>query len=298
MMDSRSSRLASLAALVLVLLWWSTALFTVDQTERAIVTRFGRPLDGVAEPGLHTKLPWPIDAVVRVDARLLVFDNEPVEMLTADKKNILLDSFICWRIADPLRFTQTVKTRPEAEARLVDIAASELGAAVGREPMESFISVTPGVVKLSAIAARVTRAVDAVARRSFGIEVLDLRLNGLFLPAQNRASVIDRMRAERARIATKYRSEGEEEALKIKAQTSVERDQILAAARADAESLRGTGEAQAMRLLSEAYAAAPDFYRFLRSLQAAEAIVDDKTTIFLPSDSPLLRALQGPDGRR
>jgi modulator of FtsH protease HflC len=298
MMDSRSSRLASLAALVLVLLWWSTALFTVDQTERAIVTRFGRPLDGVAEPGLHTKLPWPIDAVVRVDARLLVFDNEPVEMLTADKKNILLDSFICWRIADPLRFTQTVKTRPEAEARLVDIAASELGAAVGREPMESFISVTPGVVKLSAIAARVTRAVDAVARRSFGIEVLDLRLNGLFLPAQNRASVIDRMRAERARIATKYRSEGEEEALKIKAQTSVERDQILAAARADAESLRGTGEAQAMRLLSEAYADDPAFYRFLRSLQAAEAIVDDKTTIFLPSDSPLLRALQGPDGRR
>jgi len=133
-----------------------------------------------------------------------------------------------------------------------------------------------------------------VARHNFGIEVVDLRINGVFLPAQNRASVIDRMRAERARIATRYRSEGEEEALKIKGQTTVERDKILAEARAAAESIRGGGEAQAMRLFSEAYAEDPGFYRFLRSLQAYEAIIDDQTTIFLEASSPLLQALQGP----
>lgn len=284
-----------LVAVALGLAWLSTALFTVDQTEHAIVTRFGRPLDGIRGPGLHVKAPWPVDGVVRVDARLLVFDNEPIEMLTADKKNLLLDSFIAWRVADPLLFSQTVKTRLEAEARLLDIAAAELGAAVGGEPMDAFISTTPGRVQLAEIAARVGRAVGEVARRSFGIEVADLQINGVFLPAQNRASVIDRMRAERARIATRYRSEGEEEALKIKAETTVERDRLLAEARAEAEAIRGAGEAQALRLFAEAYAEDPGFFRFLRQLQAYEQIIDQQTTIFLEANSPLLRALQGPD---
>ena len=291
---TRTRFAAWLVAATVVAALLSTALFTVDETDRAIVTRFGRPLDGVAGPGLHAKLPWPIDSVVRLDARLLVFDNEPIEMLTADKKNVVLDTFICWRIADPLQFTQTVKTRPEAEARLLDIAAAEMGAAVGNAPMDAFISTAPGKVEIGALSERVGAAVDAVARRSFGIEVVDLRINGVSLPAQNRASVIDRMRAERARIATKYRSEGEEEALKIKGATTVERDKILAAARAEAEGIRGAGEAQAMRLFSEAYAEDPGFYRFLRSLQTYEAIIDDKTTLFLETNSPLLRALQGP----
>src|SRR6185369_2637995 len=138
-------------AVVLAIVVASTAVFTVDETERAIVTRFGRPLDGIAEPGLHLKLPWPVDSVIRLDARLLVFDNEPIEMLTADKKNVVLDTFICWRIADPLQFTQTVKTRPEAEARLLDIAAAEMGAAVGNAPMDLFISTAPGKVEIGAL---------------------------------------------------------------------------------------------------------------------------------------------------
>ena len=290
-----NARRLIVALALIALAWLSSALFTVDQSERAIVTRFGRPLAGVRDAGLHLKAPWPVDSVVRLDARVLVFDNEPVEMLTADKKNILLDSFICWRITDPLQFTQTVKTRLEAEARLLDIAASEMGAAVGSEPMDAFISTEAGQVKLGEIAARVGAAVDAVAQRSFGITVVDLQINGFFLPAQNRASVIDRMRAERARIATKYRSEGEEEALKIRAATTVERDTILAQAKADAEGVRGNGEAQALRLFAEAYAVDPGFFRFLRELQAYEAIIDPQTTIFLESDSPLLRALNGPD---
>lgn len=290
-----TSRRLLLGLAALVVWWLSTGLFTVDQSEHAIVTRFGRPLPGVREAGLHLKAPWPIDAVTRLDARVLVFDMEPIEMLTADKKNVLLDSFICWRIADPLQFTQTIKTRIEAEARLLDLAAAEMGAAVGNAPIDAFINTTPGQVQLGPIAARVAAGVDGLARRSFGIEVVDLQINGFFLPAQNRASVIDRMRAERARIATKYRSEGEEEALKIRAATAVERDTILAEAKAAAEGLRGEGEAQALRLFSAAYAEDPGFFRFLRELQAYEAIIDQQTTIFLATDSPLLQALNGPD---
>lgn len=270
----------------------ATAFYTVEETEVALVTRFGRPLPSVARPGLHIKLPWPVDAVVRLDTRLLVFDNEPTEMLTADKKNVLIDSFVAWRIADPLLFTQTVKTRVEAEARLLDLSSSEMGAAVGRESMESFLN-TAGPVKLQQIGTLVGTAVGALARRSFGIQVVDLRINGFNLPPQNRASVIDRMRAERARIATRYRSEGEEQALKIQAQAAAERERILAEARSEAEAVRGQGEAEALRLFAGAYAQDPELYRFLRTLESYEKILDEKTTIFLESDSQLLKALDG-----
>lgn len=267
--------------------------FVVQETEATLVTRFGRPLPGLAGPGLHWKLPWPVDAAVRLDRRLLVFDNEPTEMLTGDKKNVLVDSFLVWRIADPLRYVQTVKTRPEAEARLLDLAVSELGAAVGSEPMESFVNVDPARVGLRRVAETAGRAVHAVALPSFGIEVLDLEINGFSLPRQNRASVIERMQAERARIATAYRSEGEEQALKIQAQSAAERVRLLAEARGRSDAVRGDGEARALALLGGAYARDPELYRFLRGLESSEKILDENTTLFLESDSDLLTVLDG-----
>jgi membrane protease subunit HflC len=283
-------RIALIGALAGILVI-SSCCFTVAQAETAIVTRFGRPLAGVAGPGLHFKLPWPIDSVVRLDSRLLVFDNPPTEMLTADKKNVLIESFLCWRISNPLLFTQTARTRAEAEARLLDLLSSELGAAVGRAPMDSFINIDPRKVTLRALAARTARAVDRLASQSFGIQVVDLEISGFNLPAQNRNSVIERMRAERSRIATQYRSEGEERAMKIQALATTEREKILADARAEAEILRGHGEAEALRVFASAYAKDPEFYRFLRDLESYEKILDNNTTIFLQSDSKLLRAL-------
>lgn len=290
---SKPTRILLTLLLLALLSLLPTMLYTIGQTEIGVVTRFGRPLTGVSEPGLHFKLPWPIDDVVRVDRRLLIFDGEPTEMLTEDKKNVLVDSFLCWKVIDPLRFIQTVKTRPEAEARLLDIMISELGAAVGSQPMESFINTDPSQVRLSAIADEVGAAVDRQSHDSFGIEVVDFRINGFNLPPQNRASVIERMRAERSRIATAYRSDGEEEALKIEAQAAADRERILADARGEAESIRGAGEAEALRLMGAAYARDPQFYRFLRGLETAEKIVDENTTIFLESDSKLLESLNG-----
>ena len=286
-------KLLWLGAALVLLGYLATFFYTVDETQFAIVTRFGRPLPGVAHPGLHVKLPWPIDSVVTVDSRLLVFNNVSTEMLTQDKKNVLLDSFICWRIADPLRFAQTVKTRDEAEARLLDVSSSELGAAVGHEPMETFISTIAGQVKLREVSRSVAGTIDEIVRRSFGIQVVDLQINGLNLPPQNRASVILRMRAERDRIATGYRSQGEEEALKIEAQAEAEKTKILSEAASSAESIRGAGEARAMKTFAEAYSKDPEFYKYLRTLQSYETLIDGKTTIFIDSDSKLMKALNG-----
>lgn len=287
----RRWRAAVLTALGVAVL--GSSIYTIDESERAIVTRFGRPLPGIAGPGLHVKAPWPIDTVVRLDARLLVFDGEPIEMLTADKKNVVIDSFVCWRIADPVRFAQTVRTRAEAEARLLDLVAGELGAAVGLEPMESFIRTAGGEVRLGKISAGARRAIGALTGPSFGIEVVDLQINGFNLPAQNRDSVIERMRAERARIATRYRSEGERKALEIEARATAERETILAQASSEAEAIRGRGEAEGLRIFAAAYSQDPGFYRYLRSLESYERILDGETTIFLRSDSKLLEALDG-----
>lgn len=283
-----------LTIVIAVLALLSTCVFSIHESEVGIVTRFGRPLDDLARPGLNFKSPWPVDQVVRVDQRLLIFDNEPTEMLTRDKKNVLVDSFLCWRIEDPLRFVQTVRNRPEAEARLLDLTTSELGAAVGNEPMSSFLNAEADAVKLVQVSQQAQQAVHQVALDSFGIAVVDLQINGFNLPRQNRKSVIDRMRAERARIATAYRSEGEEEALKIEAQSTAEREKILAQARAEAEALLGQGEAEALRLLAEAYRQDPEFFEFLRSLESYQKIIDENTTLFLESDSELLEALNAP----
>jgi modulator of FtsH protease HflC len=294
-MNAMSTRrkLLYAAAAGFALLLLLTAPYTVDETEVAIVTRFGRPLPGVAGPGLHLKAPWPIDSALRFDSRLLVFASGPTEMLTADKKNVVVDSFVCWRIADPLLFAQTVRTRDEAEARLLDFIASEMGAAVGREPMESFIHAGGAGVRLREVARRAGETIGRMAASSFGIAVIDLEINNFNLPAQNRESVIERMRAERGRIAARYRSEGDEQALKIQAQAATEREAILSAAKAQAESIRGRGEAEALHIFSAAYAKDPDLYRFLRTLESYETVIDDKTTIFLQSDSKLLRVLDG-----
>jgi len=288
----RWTRLALLLGAILVLLVPS-ALFTIHETEFGVVTRFGRPLEEIATPGLHFKMPWPIDDVLRLDRRLLVFDGEPAEMLTEDKRNVVVDSFILWRIAEPIRFAQTARTRPEAEARLLDLSASGLGAAVGRVPMESLISLEPNAPGLSHVSSQAANGVRQMALEGLGIEIVDLRINGFNLPLQNRASVIERMRAERATIATAYRSEGEEEALKIEAEATKERDRLIAEAESTAETLRGAGESEALSLLAEAYAKDPRLYRLIRDLESYEAILDADTTIFLESDSKLLETLYG-----
>ena len=289
----RSSQLSILSLVVLLLLLAPSVVFTIHETESGVVTRFGRPREAIAPPGLHFKMPWPIDEVLRLDRRLLVFDGEPAEMLTKDKRNVVVDSFILWRIEDPIRFAQTARTRPEAEARLLDLAASALGAAVGRVPMESLISLEPDVPGLKHASAEAADSVREMALAGLGIEIVDLRINGFNLPRQNRASVIERMRAERATIATAYRSEGEEEALKIEADATKERNRLLAEAESTAKILRGVGESEALTLLAEAYARDPRLYRLLRDLESYETILDSDTTIFLESDSELLETLHG-----
>jgi len=280
-----------IAVIVLAVLFARTTAFVVDETRTAIVTQFGSPVRVVTEAGLYWKLPVPVQTVRFFDKRLLVFDPKPTEFLTSDKKNIVADAFVAWRISDTRRFLETVSDRAGAEVRMADILASELGAALGRYPLKALITTDADSLMVGRIMGEVTDGVRVAAESGFGIQVVDVRMKRLSFPEQNKQSVFSRMRAERDRIAKRYRSEGEEEAIKIRATADKERQEILAEAYRQAETIKGEGDAEAARIYARAFNADPEFYEFVRTLESYRTIVDGKTTIVLSSDSDLLKLL-------
>ena len=283
--------LGAIGALVVAVALVRSVLF-VDETEYVIVTEFGRPVRILDEAGLHLKLPY--QSGIRIDRRLQVYDPKPSEFLAKEKKNVDLDVFVCWRVADPLRFRDRVGDVVGAETRIHDIVWSELADEVGRNPREALVSIDPSQHKLDELTRRVTRACARRATTDLGIEVLDVRLKRINLPSQVRDSVFQRMRDERARIASQYRAEGDEEAMKIRAQADKERTGTLAKAYGTAEKTRGDAEARATAIYAEAHQADPEFYELRRTLEAYRTILDEKTTILLSGDSDLLKYLTRP----
>ena len=267
----------------------------VDTTEYAVVTRFGRPVRTYTAPGLRFRIPF-VDQVVRLDARLLMTEPPAAEYLTLDKKNVVARTFLTWRLEDPLRYLQTVQLRDAAEARLAAVTSSEIGAAFGSVPFDALVSTEADKMRLGAIIDQVEQRVRDTAAREYGVKLVSLRVERLAFPQQNEASVFQRMRAERQRIAKQFRSEGEEQSLKIRAEADRERARILAEADRKASEIRGQAEAEAARIYADALAADPDFYRFVRTLEAYDKIIDKDTTVILPADSPLMKGLLGGSG--
>ena len=293
-------RYRSLAIVVLIVLVVGALVggfFVVDTTEHAVVTRFGRPVRSCTVPGLYGKMPL-VDQVTRIDARLLVTEPPAAEFLTLDKKNVVTRTFLTWQVADPLRYLQTVVFREAAEARLAAVTSSEIGAAFGAVPFEALVSADPATMRLGAILAQVETRVRDTAATQFGIALMSLGLERLSFPQQNEASVFQRMRAERQRIAKRFRSEGEEQSLKIRATADRERARILAKAQRKAAEIRGGAEAEAAHIYADALGQAPEFYRFVRTLESYDKFIDKDTTVVLPADSPLMKSLlAGPPTR-
>ena len=270
----------------------SLCVFTVGEGEFAVVTQFGRPVRVESTPGLKVKRPAPFQTVARFDRRLFALVPTPREFLTLGKKNVIASGFILWRVHDPKKFMQTVFDRVGAESRLGDILFAELGAALGGAPFPAFVSTAPGEYRAEAILADVTRQYREIAWRDYGIDVVDVRLRRLDFPEQNRASVFARMKSERIRISMQYRSEGEEEGLKIRAAAEKAKSGILGEAYKLSQQIRGEGEARAAKIYAESLTQAPNFYRFVRSIDAMKKTVDKETTMVLPVDSELFQLLR------
>ena len=282
-------------AATLLLLAWLT-FYSVRETEFVLITQFGKPLYSVADAGLHVK--WPFQSATYFDRRLRVYNPRPSEFLTRDKKNVVVESYVAWKIQDPKRFVETVGDAVGGEMRLHDIVWSGLAAALGTHDLESIVSTNLQTVQAGEMLDRLSSLTDRAALDQYGITVVDVRIKRLNLPEQNKQSVYARMRAERERIARQYRAEGEEQALSIRADADRQKEEILSAAYKEAEKVKGEGDAAATRVYSQAYSRNPAFYKLLRTLESYKKIFDDKTTAILSSDSELLKVLMHGGGAK
>jgi modulator of FtsH protease HflC len=283
--------LRTLPAMTVALMVWAlvSSFFALDITEYGLVTRFGRVVRVLAEPGLYVTAP--LDRVVRLDRRILFFRPAPSEVLTIDKKNLDVDSLVTWRIADPERFLAALATPAAAEQRLSDVVLAEIGAVMGRYPASVLVSTDPTKRNYQAVALEVVRRSDDFVRTTYGIEVVSVDVLRLYPPELNREHVFERMKAERAKIAKENRSAGEVEAKRIIAEADHEKSRIDSDAAGQAERIKAEADAEASRTYAAAFGQDPRFYQFLRTLRAYDKLLDDKTTIFLPPDADALRML-------
>ena len=259
----------------------SSSMFTVHMTQNAVVLELSKPKEIIKEPGLYFKLPF-LQKVRYFSKQLLDNDSNPTEVITKDKKNLLVDNFTMFRIVDPLKFLETVRGERSARARLDDIIYSELRVEIGTHDLHDVVTETR-----DSIMAKVTKEANVKAAE-YGIEVVEVRIKRTDLPPEVANSIFNRMRTERERIAMEYRSEGKEEATKIRAETDKEKTILVAQAYKQEQIVRGEGDAQATKIYADAYSKDQKFYTFMRSMEAYKKSLKTDTTLLMSEDSDFL----------
>ena len=265
--------------------------YKVDEREYVVVTQFGHPVETITKPGLHYKWPDPIQTVNRFEKRLMLYKTRLIEYLTEDKKNVIVQCFVCWRISEPLEFFQAVGNNISAAKKIDDIICAQLGSVLGNYEMSSIISSKKDAVKIKEIEKSITKNSNKKTIDSYGIEIKEIGICRLALPQDNVESVYKRMKAERESIANKYRAEGREKADIIRSEANQIQSDILSGAYKDAEIIKGEGDAAAIKIYAEAFETDSAFYKFIRTLGSYNKIIDDKTTVVLSSESDLFKYL-------
>ncbi len=269
----------------------ASSLFTVDQTEQALVLQFGQPVRVITTPGLQVKQPF-IQNVIIYDKRLLDFEPPPEEVIASDQKRLVVDSYARYRIVDPLMFYQTVATEAGVRARLGALVSGSLRQVIGNVTLSALLS--PDRAKIM----RQIRDEVAGQAKPFGIQVVDVRIRRADLPPQNSEAIYARMRSERQQQAAQYRGEGSEAAQTVRANADRERTVILADAQRNAQKLRGEGDAQAIDIYAKAYDQDKDFFAFYRSLQAYRTALSGHNTSFvLNPEGSFFRYFENPAGK-
>lgn len=280
-----------LIAAALLLLLLSTMVFTVDERERAIKLFLGEITESDYEPGLHFKLPF-LEQVYKFDRRILTLDVQPERVLTNEKKNVIVDSFVKWRIADSETFyTRLGGIESRADSRLTQFVREGVKDAFGRRTIQEVVASARSTLRQE-IQASVNRQAG-----NLGIDVIDVRIKKVELPEDVRESVYQRMEKDRAKIAREIRSEGEEQSKIIRATADRAREELLARAYATAEQTRGAGDAESARIYAEAYTKDPDFYSLYRSLSAyRSAFSGGSDVLLLKPDSEFFKYFNGASG--
>ncbi|NOY80942.1 MAG: protease modulator HflC [Kiritimatiellaeota bacterium] len=271
--------------------------FQVDQTEYALVMTFGRPktelVDGrrqpkVYGPGLHLKWPYPVDRVWRHDNRLQCYEltkGQVEQNQTADDYQVVVTTFVLWKVGDPRQFMVAVRTTEGAESKLDEVVRNSRNITIGRHKLTEFINSDPTRIRIPEIEQEILDGVKTVARQKYGIDVQYIGFKLFGFPETVTAKVFDRMRAERNRKSEKYRAEGKRDAQRIRADADLKASEIIAEAASQAKAIRAEGD----RIAAESYAVfqqAPDLAEFLRKLDSLRKTLSKTTTLILDTNTP------------
>ena len=272
----------------LVVLVGLSSVLVVREGEAFVVQRWGRadPARGALGPGLHLKWPVGVEDVRYFDNRLIVYEIESREIISKDKKTLVIDNYVEWRIVDPLLFLKSVGNNTAASLRIDDIVYSSVRNVLGKNEFSQIIS-----ERRMEIIDEITK-ISTKKTEGFGVEIVDVRIKRAELPEENRNFVFRRMDEERKKQANRYRSEGEMEAATIKSQADYEQQVVLAKAYKESKEIHAESEAKAAKIFSAAYSKDPEFYKFYRGLQALKTVVDESTTMVLSDDMALLGSLK------
>ena len=287
-------KIGSIGALIILgalILLIGASIFTVRETEQALVLQFGEPKRTVREPGLNFKIPF-LQNVIYLEKRILLLDSPEQEVITEDQKRVIVDAFTEFRILDPLKVYQTVRNVQGVQSRMTTIVNSNMREVLGRMQFTAILS-----GERDELRAEIMKSVGPEAEE-LGVEVVDVRIRRTDLPVQNSQNIFQRMEAERDREAREARALGEEEAARIRATAEKERTILIAEAERDSQVMRGEGDAIATRTFAKAFSRDAEFYAFYRSLQSyRKAIADGNTTMVLSPEGEFFKYFGDKEGK-
>ena len=285
------TRILSLVVVALILAAVSGSLFTVNQTQQALVLQFGEPKRTIQEPGLAFKLPFIQDVTYYEKRVLSLIPQDAEEVILADQKRLQVDAYARYRIEDPLLFYQTVRNERGARGRLEAIIDSSVRRALGRETLASILTGQRNDITRS-IGEEVNASVA-----SLGIKIIDVRLRRADYPTATSQNIFNRMKSEREREAKEFRATGEEEAQKIRADAEKTRTVILSEAQRESQEIRGAGDSQAIQIYADSFGQDADFFAFYRSMEAyRKSMNNNGTSLVLSPDSGFFRFFKDKDG--
>ena len=266
------------------------SLFFVEQRVQSLILQFGEPIRVIKEPGLNFKIPL-AQNIVKFDKRILLFDNSAEEIIAADKKRLIVDAFVRYKIIDPLKFYQTVRFEAALNNRLGSVVNNSLRAVLGKVPLEAVIS-----ERRELLMQEVSEMVSVRAKQ-FGISIEEVRIKKADLPSENSEAIYRRMQTERQQEAAQIRAVGNEKARFITAESEKQKTVLLAEAQRDSDILRGEGDAEKNKILGKAFNQDPDFFAFYRAMQAySKALTEGDTTMVLSPKSDFFEFFGNAEG--
>lgn len=281
-----------LVAIIFLVMVVYLVTFQVRETESAFVTRFGKPVREITKPGLYSKWPTPIEQVHKFDARMRVLEAEFAETTTSGTVPIIVNTYVVWRVKEPLKFLNAVKTVENAESKLRTQITDTQNRVIGQHAFGEFVNSDPAKIQFDQIQGQMLADLQGPVLNEYGIEIKTLGIKQLKISADVTKQVFERMKAERQRRTDATTSEGEAEAARIRAEANKKRDVLLAAAEARAKTIRGQGDAEAAQYY-QMLEAEPKLAIFLRNLEALMTTLKERATIVIPADADPFALLTG-----